>query len=328
MALLKIEIPIIVYNENDSLGVQAYFQDFDFTYPIMGEKVKFSFKSDSFQEQSDYGRLEYKTMLYLLANIDGTADVEHNCFRTGKFYTFSFVDKEGVTQNEILEHGCALDELILYDIKDCIFGFVMAMALGNPIIDARGVGIKVYFDDVLAHREVLLQYNVHNQAAKKFPELFQEKIPLPQAWKWINKNTSIGRVREKSPMYFSALSYILARDYHEAVIYAMIGLENLFASKKEKGIKERLKTRIPLLLPSICAQQIHDLYKVRSDVVHGNLQLGICLSLQEALDNDDIFENNAILATAILVASVRKLIINHSIALSFTSDNKSFSFMG
>ena len=317
MATLKIEIPIHIKDDQHYAKIVDFFRDFSFNARLLDEEYNFQVRVmyEKEENQDDWnlssGRIE------LLTNISGIADCTNNTLITGKKWYHSFHDLDG--NYHIVEHddNYALDELASDEIKDIVIGFVMAIILADPSINMYCIAISIYFDDMLIRKEILLKFSIHNQCVDMYPDLFRNPVALEQAWNWIKKNTSLYGKRDRSPMAFSALTYILARDYHEAILYSMIGLESIYSSKHEKGITEKLKKRIPLVLPGIDSQQIKNLYKIRSDVVHGNIQLGICLSMPEAIENDDEYENNGILAAALLFASVRKLIEKDSTAISF-----------
>lgn len=318
MAVLRIEIPITVYSQENVTKLQDFFHDFSMPAQLLDEDVVFELHLTINERIADQSTHEYKVYVSLSTEITGIADIDKNLFCTGKICKHTYSDRDGQMQTVEWPGNYELDELISEDVKDIAIGFVMAMILGDPSIDAAGICVTIYIDEVALYRKILLQYNMHNQAVWEYPSLFTEQVSLQQSWEWINKNTSIYGKYDKSPMYFSALTYMLARDYHEAVLYGVIGLENIYATKNEKGILERLKKRIPLVLPAVEIQQIKDLYRIRSDVVHGKMQLGICFSWREIYETDDVYEKQGVFATALLLASIRKLIVQNATTINFT----------
>lgn len=325
MAKLRVEIPIPLYTQESANNVAEFFRGFSFTAQLLEKETVFDLNVSLKKETSEYGRLEFNVTLSLSAEIDGWADIGKNRYYIGTKSEYEIPNEDGTLERVEVDDCYSLDELVEFDIKKVIIGFAIAMILANPKINARSIGVHMYLDEILVHRKVLLRYNIHNDAVNMYPEMFTETLSLQQTWRWVYENTSIYGQKDLSPMCISALSYILDRDYHEAVLYGVIGLESIYAAKNEKGIAERLKKRISLLIPSVDEQRIKELYKMRSKVVHGEVKLGISFSIDEVLESDEGFEQSGVFATAILLSSIRKLVAQNATSIKFVEKTE-FSF--
>lgn len=92
-----------------------------------------------------------------------------------------------------------------------------------------------------------------------------------QIWNWMDENYYCKRDNGYSEArVITAYSYVLNRTPFEVLLYAVIGLES--ALTEENGrIKSQLKEILPRLFSFISEEDVSQLYKMRSEFVHGDI---------------------------------------------------------
>ena len=126
---------------------------------------------------------------------------------------------------------------------------------------------------------------------KEYKLIKKESISYKEALMWIKNHTSLCGNRNKSPSAFSALTYVFNRQYHEGLIYSIIGLESIYSPGKS-GISYTLQKRINKFFPMISKDEIKKMYALRSKFVHGELAISNCDLLVETLDDyEQVFWN-------------------------------------
>lgn len=152
---------------------------------------------------------------------------------------------------------------------------------------------------------------------KEYKLIKKESISYKEALMWIKNHTSLCGNRNKSPSAFSALTYVFNRQYHEGLIYSIIGLESIYSPGKS-GISYTLQKRINKIFPMISKDEIKKMYALRSKFVHGELAISNCDLLVETLDDYEQFSGTSFMAMSLLFETVRMLIANDADSINFT----------
>ena len=142
-------------------------------------------------------------------------------------------------------------------------------------------------------------------------------VSYKKALTWIENHTSLCGNRDKSPSAFSALTYVFNRQYHEGLIYSIIGLESIYSPGKS-GISYTLQKRINKIFPMISKDEIKKMYSLRSKFVHGELAISNCDLTVETLDDYERFSGTSFMAMSLLFETVRMLIANDADSINFT----------
>lgn len=210
-----------------------------------------------------------------------------------------------------------LDEFYAEKIKRFVLAIFMSIAITYPEIDINSAISIVSFDGKSYRKERYFScYPIQNDAAKKYGELIDSKISFDDCFNWIKKYTSLADESKKTPVVFSALSYVFNREMHEILIYSIIALENIYAPN-DKGISYTLQKNMTTVFPCITKEMIKNLYKMRSKFVHGEISMGNYQSIKEIFDCTRDYEEPSKLAIALLIATIRKLIENDATSIKF-----------
>ena len=119
----------------------------------------------------------------------------------------------------------SLDEFYMDKIKKFVLAIVMSIAITYPEIDINSATSIVTFDGKNYRKERYFScYPIQNDAVKKYGGLIDTKISFDDCFNWIKKYTSLAGQNKKSPVIFSALSYVFNREMHEILIYSIIAL--------------------------------------------------------------------------------------------------------
>lgn len=146
--------------------------------------------------------------------------------------------------------------------------------------------------------------------SKEILPLHTKKVlSISRVWSWMNqahyrkKDKGFSEVRA-----LTALSYVINREPFECLLYATIGLESIF-TKDEKCVKQQLKNTIPKLFPEITEEDINQLYRKRSDFVHGDIFFPTNEQYRtESMDGVFEYHKIARLASTLLLVSIRTLV--------------------
>lgn len=133
-------------------------------------------------------------------------------------------------------------------------------------------------------------------------------IQLQSIWNWAEENYYNKRNNWYSEARaWAALSYAINRDGYESLLYSIMGLEAVY-TKDDKMIKQQLKDSIPKVIGYISEEEINELYKLRSEFVHGDIAYPMC-----GKDDHD-YSKNALVqkAAVVLLETIRLLVQNNA----------------
>ena len=78
-----------------------------------------------------------------------------------------------------------------------------------------------------------------------------------------------------------------------------------------------MQKRINNVFPSITKEQIKDIYKKRSDFVHGETKINVHKDYSDIINGVSQFDDAPLLAVALLIESIRLLIANNAKSILF-----------
>lgn len=188
---------------------------------------------------------------------------------------------------------------------------------------------KVYLNDsqiegIKGFTSILFEYDFKSN---NWPPIME--LSISQVWNYVKNKTNILDEFSKNEIEraFNAFSYIFSHHYIDNVpvslFWTISGLEALYV-KGEVGITQQLNEKIQVFLGDIeeDKKRLKRLYNYRSSLIHGGLNIPM---------NDSIFENekyqmelyemNAF-ASAVLVASLQKIISKDLTELVFRYEYK------
>ena len=210
-----------------------------------------------------------------------------------------------------------LDEDFLGEIELFCVRMTHTIILTMPWIDINMARFTVFLNQKEYISKTFIDQLIHKESYNKWPCLFKSKLNIMQTWNWLNKNNIHDTDNSLCPVV-SILSYILNRDYHEILLYSVIGLEALFGNRNNnRGISFTLQNRIHKAFPVISMEQIKKIYKARSSVTHGDAEIGTYNLLLELMYGNFKFREEAILASAIFIETIRMLIANNAKKMIF-----------
>lgn len=195
---------------------------------------------------------------------------------------------------------------------------VHTIILTMPWLDINNANLTIFIDDKkFKYKEYITYYPIHAEAHEEWPNLFNTKINVNQTWNWLIQNNIHVRDESNCPVA-SILTYLLNRDYHEIMLYSVIGLEALYGDNKNKrSISFTLQNRIHRLFPNISTGQIKNLYKARSNYAHGDTTIGAYDLLLDLINGHFDHRKEAVFAIAIYIETIRMLIANNAVKIDF-----------
>lgn len=150
-------------------------------------------------------------------------------------------------------------------------------------------------------------------------------VEIEDCWSWIITYTKIGNDNIKTPVYFTALNYLLDHFDYETLLFAVLGLESLFVKPKSKNISSQFERNIAAVFSSVNEADLKKIYKLRSRFVHAELEFSFLESFIDFEYNGQELDEAIELATTLLLESIRLLIIHHASRFMF-SETINYSF--
>lgn len=195
---------------------------------------------------------------------------------------------------------------------------VHSIVLSSPWLNINCADFTVYIDEnKFLSKRFITCYPIQNEAYEAWPELFNTKITINQTWNWLIQNKIHDKKSSNCPVV-SFLSYLLNRDYHEIMLYSVIGLEAIYGdSKNKRSIAFTLQNRIHRIFPNISMDQVKKLYKARSRLAHGDTTIGSYDLLLDLINGDFDLSTEAIFASALFIGTLRMLIANNAVKIDF-----------
>lgn len=239
-----------------------------------------------------------------------------------------FDDEKKYSLEEIIENdlpyfavGNPLDDDFYDQLKQQSLGFAFAfiLALKETWQSYNGC-VNIYIDDIkyVSHR--LFETYYLKELLRSKHQIFHTKLTVLQCWEWLCNNTSFALKKKRSPVYISVLTYILNREDYEAILYANIGLEKLFAPHP-KGVNIQLQENISTVFPTIKQEEIKKIYNIRSKFAHGETLIPILNSFLELGEDKSVYEAEE-LCLEVLLESIRMLIKNNATEFIFLKEIK------
>ncbi len=257
----------------------------------------------------------------LIGDIDAEIDLVNN--------TLIFPEDKRYSLEEIVEKDLCvamlyyrLNEEFYEQLKQYILGFQIAIMLSSGSLSEFMNGkYCLYLNDIKYKEEHIMHnhYDVFNSSS-----IPCTTIDITNCWKWLCNIAKVGDEEAKPPVYFTALTYIINRYDYEAFMFAVLGLDSLFAPNKG-NIIQQFKDNINAVFSDLDKNTLKRLYQMRSKFVHGDKEFSIVDSYL-GFNNDPTLDDSIELAGAILVEAIRILIKNNSSQFKFDT-TVSYSFL-
>lgn len=142
-----------------------------------------------------------------------------------------------------------------------------------------------------------------------------DPIPLQNVWDWSNMNYHNKKGRWTSEARaWTSLSYALNRDGYESLLYSIMGLEAVY-TQGDKHIKFQLRNSIPKIINFVSETDINNLYKLRSEFVHGDISYPLY-----GVDDHDYSKNKFVqISTIALLETIRLLVKNNATKIHYVN---------
>ncbi len=210
-----------------------------------------------------------------------------------------------------------LDDFYEEKVKKLTLVIVMSIAIAYPEININSATTIVSFDKKIYEKERFFSYYpIHDDSVREYRKLFDSSITFSNCFDWIKKHTSLASEKKKTPIIFSALTYVFNREMHEIFVYSIIGLESVYAPNGRE-ISNTLQKNISTVFPNITKDMIKKLYTMRSKFVHGEMPVGNYPLIEEIVDVARDYDESLKMAVALLIATIRKLIENDASNIKF-----------
>lgn len=160
----------------------------------------------------------------------------------------------------------------------------------------------------------------HGLSFLRFPYIKYASFPQMQIqliWDWSQKNYFNNKgIWHSEAKAWAALSYTINRNGLESLFYSIMGLEAVYTNGN-KGIKKQLRETVPRVINYITENDINELYKLRSEFVHGDIAYPVYGSNEHFYYESDII----IKAAIVLLETVRLLVQNNATKIRLIDGN-------
>lgn len=286
------------------------------TYTQLFPNDEYARKELELQKKRQNHYMDFYTTINLTGEIDATISIHKNTIQFNDptyFQTLLGDDSTiGVDNTEMI------DDEFYNQIREYSRAFYYAILLSNTRTWNNAIGkVEVLFDNIIYRTESFFERGYLYDLSKTNSSLFQApQLSVFACYDWIVEHTSLCMKAERSPIYFTALTYLFNRDSFERMMFANIALENLYCDQDTRGKTSMLKKRIKAVFPTIDDQTINQIYKIRSKFVHGEQTFSIYDSFVE-FDDDKETESLINLAEIVVIETIRLLISKNATELRF-----------
>lgn len=192
---------------------------------------------------------------------------------------------------------------------------IVAVILTDPGIRINGGRIGFSFDGKPYKKKLYIDNPFYEEFSRSHCDLFSSKLEFDETWAWLSKN-GIGTDHRTALPAITLITYMLNREYHEILLYAVLGLESLYLKRNEKkDISMTLQNRINAMFKVVSKDDIKKFYNSRSAMVHGRSRIGDYTFIWDLLNAETVYKDDAILASAVFVETIRYLISNNEVKL-------------
>lgn len=302
--------------------IKSIFANTSFLYNLYGYEVRFSPRISSKTVENPYSRGGTTDIqVSFIGVLPAEIDVERN-----DIYYYDCSEDVQCSKSAVLKpresfkHDC-LDENFQAQLEIFCLSMVQAIILTDPSLDINTAHFKIFLDQLLFKEKKHIEYYpMHEEAYDRWKLLFSTYLDIEQVWNWLLKNGTKLTTKPICPTV-SLLYYLLNRDYHEVLLYSVIGLEALYGDKDRRNSKSiTLQNRIHAVFPSVTRNQIRKLYDVRSSISHGDGDISSAIAWLDLINSNKEYEEKAVLSSAILIESIRILVAKNATEFVFKEE--------
>ena len=349
MARITVEIPIRLFKKETAIKIEDFFRDITLPWVFCKKETLFfstvktnrklqntykheivviqrllklfpnneKIKADliKYQEKANKDWV-YDVVVSFDGEIAAEIDIEDNSVLHYTGPINKNITPRDIPKLKKLIESDRLDEFYEEKIKKFILCIIMTCILTDPSIEIGCGKINLLIDGEKYCSKMFLTAPMHTDAFGEFHSFMTTKLSFEQTFSWIKQYTNLHKETQKPPVAFTALTYVLNREEHESLLYSVIGLESIY-TPGSKGISYALQHRINHVFPSVTKEQVKDIYNKRSKFVHGEPKMNIYEDNTDILNGVFQFDEEPILAIALLIESIRILIANNSSKIVF-----------
>ena len=298
--------------------IEGLFDGAYFPYVLYDHEVRFSTLVNADTVKNPYARGSITNIsVYFVGELPVEIDVENNCIYTDRGSSSIYVDGSLADGPEYRPKYDCIDEDFEAQLELFCLSMFQSIILTAPDIDINTAKFSILLNQSFFKEKKYIEYPVHEESYERWPHMFKTVISIEQTWNWLTRN---GLKYSSKPICpaVSLLYYLFNRQNHEVILYSVIGLETLYLGRKNRsGKKYMLKNRINTVFPDVPKDQIGRMYEVRSSISHGEGDISSSIVWMDLVNNNEEYEELALLSGAILIESIRMLIANNATSFTF-----------
>ncbi|RFS19066.1 hypothetical protein DVR12_24980 [Chitinophaga silvatica] len=260
-----------------------------------------------------------------LLAIESFHRLESHGFLTHSFLKMVFeIDPMRLTELEAKFSKESIDNLLIAYIEHSLIVFNIA----QPGIFGYEGGILIKNNKIIneiGRQHHFMGYSLYQSNEIGWPEI--KKLDYEKTWNWYWQNENIlGMSSTKLERALTAFSYLFFSDLftmpHHVIFWSLIGLEALYC-KGNSNLLGQLSEKSELFLGKRLANKFHfsKMYDYRSRYVHGDLNFPNKFLYEDLSDEINLYYSNAgtntSIATALLIATLQKMVIEDMSELNF-----------
>ena len=329
MAEIRFVLYLRDYSGERLNQIKNIFANTAFFYNIYGYEVGFSTEVSSKTVKNPHSRGSITDIqVSFIGDLPAEIDVERNdVYYYDGPKNIQYKKSDVAKLRKYFKHDC-LDEDFQTQLEIFCLSMVQAIILTDPSLDINTGHFKIYIDQMpFKEKKHIEYYPMHEISYDEWRLIFRTSLEITKVWDWLLRNGIKFSSKPKCPTV-SLLYYLLNRDYHEILLYSVIGLEALYGDRNRRNPKSPiLQNRINAVFPSVAKRQVKKLYDVRSSISHGVGDISSAIAWLDIINNNKEYEELAILSSALLIESIRMLVANDATSFVFKEEvNVSYGF--
>ena len=325
MAEICLMLHLRDYSGKTNDRINSIFNNAVFPYNIYGYDVLFKTTINSTSMRGPYSASEIT--ISFITELPSEIDVDNNDIFYADKSNVTCSELENCQGKELYKHDC-LDEDFEAQLEIFCLSIVYAIILVDSSIDLGTARFSILLNQKQAFKDKrYIDNHIYEEIYDETQIVPRVSLEIAQTWDWLVKNGIRFATKPTCPVV-SLLYYLFNREYHEVLLYSVIGLEALYVDNNRRASKSlMLQNRINHVFPSVTKEQIKQIYNVRSSISHGSGDISSSIVWLDLINSNKEYEELAILSSSILIESIRMLVANDATSFVFKEDvNITYSF--
>lgn len=212
------------------------------------------------------------------------------------------------------------------NIKKIMSLFCLALLISYPKVDFCSIPCSIKIDKVNIFKEFIIASPPTLDCIEKYIKIDNKfvEIHVDETLKWLYKNTNyLSNSYDNIDILFNSLSNVVSKDGFEAIIYAIVGLENIYAKNRNNKLIQ-LTENICSIYDFIKPKDIKQIYDVRSKFVHGDYPFPnhytYYLSYPNSVTED--YQKTLNISYALIILTLQKFIVTDTNYIDFQKSIK------